>query len=78
MIGVAGRDDFEVFQAWVTDQQVDGFEHIADVDGSVWAEFGIRSQPAFTFINDDGTVENHQGRLGAEELNDRLAALVTR
>jgi len=47
-----------------------------DVDGSVWREFGIRSQPAFAFMNDDGTVEAHQGKLGVEGLSERINALI--
>ena len=76
VIGVAGRDDVSEFTSWVESREVAGFDHIADADGSVWAEFGVRSQPAFVFINDDGTVENHNGRLGVDPLTDRVNALI--
>jgi len=76
VIGVAGRDDLSVFQEWVVSNNVDGFDHISDVDGSIWGEFGIRSQPAFVFINDDGTVETHGGALGEGSLSERVNSLI--
>lgn len=76
IIGVAGRDDASEFNEWVDSRGVTAFDHIADADGSVWAEFGIRTQPAFVFINDDGTFENHNGSLGLDSLTDRVNALI--
>lgn len=73
---MAGRAEADEFVSFVAERGVSSFEHIADGDGSVWAEFGVRSQPAFVFINDDGTVENHQGRLGLESLTDRVNSLI--
>lgn len=76
VIGVAGRDDLEVFERWVASNNVDAFDHIADVDQVVWQEFGIRSQPAFAFINDDGVAETHVGKLGPESLSARVIQLI--
>jgi len=76
MIGVAGRDDADTFQQWVTDRGVDAFEHIADPDIEIWREFRITSQPSFVFINNDGTIESHIGPLGLEGLTARINELI--
>jgi len=76
VIGVAGRDDADTFEEWITGREVDGFDHIADPDIEVWREFGITTQPAFTFINNDGTSESHLGALGLESLTSRVEALI--
>jgi len=65
---VAGRDDTEAINAFVNDLSVDGFEHIIDLDGVVWGQYDIFSQPAFAFINDDGTVETVMGAMGEDGL----------
>ena len=76
MIGVAGRDDVETFQEWVSSRDVEGFDHVMDPDGDIWREFGITSQPAFVFVNDDGTVETRRGALGLEGLTERVNDLI--
>ena len=42
----------------------------------VWAEFGVTSQPAWAFINDDGPIDVHKGSLGETRLNERIDALI--
>lgn len=78
VIGVAARDEIEVFADWISDNGVEGFEHIADPDRMVWREFGISSQPAFAFINDDGTAESHVGELGPESLSAKVIELIAK
>jgi hypothetical protein len=63
-------------QAFIDNFEVGSFDHIADDEGAVWAEFGITSQPAFAFINDDGTVKTVVSRLGEERLAEEIAALL--
>ncbi len=63
-------------QAFVADLDLNGFEHIADVDGTVWTDFGVTSQPAFVFIDDDGTSEVLISALGEEALTGRVEALI--
>lgn len=76
IIGVAGRDDADTYAEWVTARGVDGFDHIADPNGEVWSEFGVVIQPAFTFINDDGTIETRLGAMGTQGLTDRINELI--
>ena len=77
MIGVAGRDDLEAIQAFIRTRGVGEFQHIADEEGDVWSEFNIRTQPAYIFINDDGTVSDPTGTLSEEEMRERLTALIS-
>lgn len=51
---------------------------MSDAQRDVWAEFGVRSQPAWAFIDDDGTVEVHRGSLGESGLNERIDQLIAR
>ena len=53
------------------------FPHVADVSGEVWAQLGVRGQPAWIFIDDDGTPTMVLGELGGSALNVRLDDLVS-
>ena len=75
VVGVAGRDDLSPMQNFVTGNGVDAFPHLADLEGDVWQAFGVGSQPAFAFINDDGTVEIVIGAMGVDGLTERMTAL---
>ena len=76
MIGVAGRAEGSEFKDWGTSRQVDAFDHITDPDGEVWREYGITGQPAFIFLNDDGTELGRTGALGLDGLTERVNELV--
>jgi len=75
IIGVASRDSIEQMEAFVADTGVDTFPHAADVDGDVWEFYGISSQPAFVFINDDGTFDILLGSLDEDGLTERVEQL---
>lgn len=74
---MAGRDDTGPMEAFVADYGVGAFPHIADVNGDVWARYGVLGQPAFAFIDDDGSDEVYLGALGADGLADRIDALLS-
>ena len=76
IIGVASRDTIEQIEAFVADTGVDTFPHAADIDGDVWEFFGIGSQPAFVFINDDGTFDTRLGSLDKDGLTERVEQLL--
>ena len=63
-------------QGFVADTKVSGFEHLADVDGSIRSRFGVVSQPSFAFAASDGTVETVVGSLGSDALRERASALI--
>ena len=58
LVGVAGRitSDEEV-EEFLDYTGVGDARHVADEDGSLWEAFGVVLQPAFLFVNDDGTFE---------------------
>ncbi|MEJ7832527.1 MAG: redoxin domain-containing protein [Nocardioides sp.] len=75
-VGVAGlseTDDDMI--AFVEDYDVGAFEHLNDVDGSLWQRFDVVRQPAYAFIDDTGTVETFRGELGEDGIADRVATL---
>ena len=76
IIGVASRDSIEQMEAFVADTGVDTFPHAVDIDGDIWEFFGIGSQPAFVFINDDGTFDTRLGSLGEDGLTERVEQLL--
>lgn len=72
---MASRDDVDAIRGFVDKYEVQGFEHIIDEGGVVWERYGVFSQPAFTFINDDGTVETRVGAMGLEGLSEAAETL---
>jgi len=78
VLGVGSRDESAALEGFVTRFDVDGFEHLADLEGEVWEQFGVVSQPGFVFIGDDGNVSPAVvGALGVERLRERLTELVS-
>lgn len=61
---------------FVSSTGVGSFDHIADDDLKIWSEFGVTSQPAFAFLNDDGTVKTIVSRLGEDRLAEEIEALL--
>ena len=56
VVGVSsGVDGFEAIATKAQQLHIDGFAHIADLDGSVWARFGVLRQPASVVVTADGT-----------------------
>jgi thioredoxin-related protein len=62
-------------EEFVAEFGVGGFDHLADEDSELWTEFGVTSQPAFVFINDDGSSEILISALGLDGLTERVKAL---
>ncbi|TWP54284.1 redoxin domain-containing protein [Lentzea tibetensis] len=74
-VGVASRDKIEPMKQFVAERGMDGFSHIADLDGAVWKRFGVTAQPAFAFISAKGKVDVIIGAPLADDLDRRLDAL---
>lgn len=75
-VGVAGRGEIDAMRQFVADTGVDGFTHVADLDGSIWTAYGVYAQPAFAFIDDDGQFEVVGGAMDREELTAKLDELI--
>lgn len=78
LIGVAGLAEVPDMQGFVEDYGVGGFEHLADTDGSIWANFDVAYQPAYAFINDDGDIRVLIGALGKSGLLEAAEDLAAR
>ena len=75
-VGVAGRGELAEMRRFVDETDTRGLDHVADLDGEVWADLGIIAQPALAFVDDGGEVEVFVGGLGADELTERVEALL--
>lgn len=75
IIGVGGSGSAGEMRDFVADTGVGGFAHLQDVENRVWETYGIRTQPRFAFINDDGTVEI-TGGMGEAGLREQVQALI--
>lgn len=76
LFGVAGRGELDAMADFVSDTGTEAITHVADLDGSIWNSYGIYGQPAFAFIDDDGTVEVFVGSMGGDALAERVDALI--
>lgn len=62
--------------AFVEDFDMDGFEHVADITGQIWAAYGVAAQPSYVFINDNGETRRHIGGLETDEFEAELIRLI--
>ena len=62
--------------AFVEDNAVGEFEHLIDIDSVIWRELEIIDQPAFAFVNDDGSVDVNIGSFEESELAERVQTLI--
>ena len=69
-------NDIESMVDFVNDNLVGDFEHLIDNEGVIWSALDIFDQPAFAFVNDDGTVEVNVGSFEEAELAERVQALI--
>lgn len=69
---MAGRDELAAIEQFVDLYGVDAFPHIADLDLEIWMRYDVASQPAFVFIDDDGSVETVIGAMGHSRLSSKL------
>lgn len=78
LIGVAGRitDDAEVGE-FLDYTGVEGATHVMDTDGSLWEGFGVVLQPAFLFVNDDGTFERAGAGVTTEDILEQAERLAS-
>lgn len=77
VVGVPGRGGVDEIEDYVSDTGTESLRHIIDEDGAIWRDFGIIGQPAFAFVNDDGTAEVFVGGLGHDALVERMNELAS-
>ena len=76
ILGVAGRDELSAMEAFVEDLGVGAFPHVANEDLEIWFQYEVRSQPAFVFIDDDGSFETVIGAMGESGLTSMIDELL--
>jgi len=75
IVGVAGLDRVEAMPEFVRLAKVETMPHIADEAGVVWKRFEVTAQSIFVLIDAAGEI-TFRGRLSADEVPDRVAALL--
>ncbi|MDZ7734686.1 MAG: redoxin domain-containing protein [Acidimicrobiia bacterium] len=75
IVGVASRGNVEEMHDFVDDTGTGSLRHLVDESGDIWSRYEVVNQPAFAFIDDDGSTDVHVGALGADGLRQRLADL---
>ena len=63
-------------QDFISSTGVEDLRHVSDETGDIWREYEITSQPAWVFINDDGTSTGVIGALGESRLANEIQALL--
>ena len=74
-VGVPGHDSDDAHEAFVEEHGLGEITHVVDEDGSLWGRFGITYQPAWVFVDDDGSSQVVAGGL-YDELDARVQDLV--
>lgn len=62
-------------QEFVDRHGLEAFPHLVDDDGALWERFGIINQPAWVFVDDDGTTRTVQGSLSEDGLRSEIERL---
>jgi len=74
IIGVAWNGSEQSMQEFVSKHQLT-FANIKDNDGLVFAQFDVAYQPAWVFIQQDGTSETNLGAMDEVTLSKMLEKL---
>jgi len=73
---VAWKGDAQQYQAFLDRHDLGFLQHLRDDTGEIFSSFGIRYQPGWVFIDDDGSMELSPGSLSEEELQQRIEDLL--
>ncbi len=70
ILGIPGLGRTADMREFVDVTGTSGLQHVIDVDGSLWARFGIIGQPSFVFVAPDGSARLFGGALGEDALRE--------
>lgn len=76
-VGVAARSEVGDMANFVSKYNLN-FTNLDDADGSIWARFDVPWQPAYLFVEADGTssfVNNPTSAMSEQDLSNRVNAL---
>lgn len=75
-VGIPGLGSVEEMKGFVSDTGTGDFSHVSDLDGSLWARFGVPAQPSFVFVTRQGDAQRFIGGMNADDLRSVLDKLV--
>ena len=75
VIGVAGRGEVPAMEAFVSETATSSLTHVVDATGDIWTQYGVATQPAFAFIDDNGQYQLVLGAMGEKALTERMITL---
>lgn len=67
-LGVPGLGSETDMRDFVSDTGTAEFTHAVDENGALWQRFGVVAQPAFAFVDTDGSVRVFGGSLDEAQL----------
>jgi hypothetical protein len=73
-VGVPAQDTDEAMRDFVDRHGLGAMTQVVDDDGALWARFGVRVQPAWVFLPDDGEAVPVYGPLFDGALDERIEA----
>lgn len=76
-VGVSTRADVSAMANFASKYNLN-FTNLNDADGSIWAMFNVPWQPAYMFLNSDGSstfVNNPVSAMSQQDLTNRVQAL---
>lgn len=75
-VSIAGRDEVGPMREFLQRHDLEGLmPDVVDLDGDIWARFGVGGQPTFVFVDGGGALERVSGAMSDDELERRLNAL---
>lgn len=77
-LGVPGLGSEGAMRDFVSDTGIGGLTHVVDQDGALWQRFGVVAQPAFAFVDRDGSVQVFGGSLDEAQLRKAADELLAR
>ncbi len=75
IIGVGALGPLFDMESFVEFNDLESVRHLFDEEADVWARFGVLAQPAFAFINSDGTFEIAPGIMKTDQIVERARSL---
>lgn len=75
-VGVAWAGTIDSYEGFVAKHGLT-FVNLNDSDGTVFSRFGVPGQPAWAFVEQDGTAQVELGTLSETELDDKVSAMIS-
>lgn len=74
-LGIAGQGSAAEMRQFVERTGTEGFTHLADTTGEIWANFSVPIQPSLVTVDSEGRPTLHVGPSTKSELRQRIQKL---